>query len=198
MTMTYEVLQDPLDEARRWRVAVGDYFTLEKFDTPEEADAHVGKLQSGLVLPQFGDRPVRVRRDVVLDLGDSVLVRTQVEHEAFTFTTILGDVLMWDVTKAREEVERNEVVGLSEIPPMTLAEIAASNEWTRAGVEAADPSKHGIAAPVVAFGQVIYVLIDGTHRAVRALKDKKPFSAWMLNDAANRRCLVRGKKELIP
>lgn len=120
-----------------------------------------------------------------------VLTKTEVQHEAFTFTTILGDVITWDVTKAREQVAAGNTVGLSEIPPHVLAEIAAANEWTPDVVATADPSKHGIAAPVIAMGQVIYVLIDGTHRAVHALQHRKTFCAWLLSDAANRECLAR-------
>lgn len=198
MIVSYEVLQDPLDAERRWRVAVGEFFTLEKFNTQEEADAHVGRLQSGLVRPQFGERPVRVRRDVVLETESAVLVRTQVEHEAFTFTTILGDVITWDITRAREAVERRDVVGLEEIPRNVLAEIAASNDWQQDVVDKADPTKHGIAAPLVAMGQVIFILIDGTHRAVNALQTRRPFCAWLLSDAANRGCVVRGREGIIP
>lgn len=195
---TYEVIQDPLDPDRSWRVVVDDYLTTNKFANPNDADVHVTHLQAGVVRPEFGERPVRVQRDVVLETPDAVLVRTQVEHEAFTFTTILGDVFTWDVTRAREAVAAGDVVGLSEIDPSVLAEIAANNEWEQSVVDVADPSKHGIAAPLVAFGQVIYVLIDGTHRAVNALQHRKTFRAWMLTDKANRACLVHGRKGLVP
>jgi hypothetical protein len=189
--MNYEVIRDPLEPKETWRVTAGDYFTLPKFGSAEEADAYAGKLSSGLLQPEFGDRPVRVLRDAVLDLGDAVLVRTQVEHEAFTFTTILGETFTWDITRARDHVQRGDVVGLDEIPRGVLAEIAASNDWQQDVVDKADPSKHGIAAPIVALGEVIYILVDGTHRAVRALQQGQPFSAWLLTPEANRACLVR-------
>lgn len=189
--MSYEVIKDPLEPNETWRVAVDDYLTTQKFSSEQDADALLGRLQSGLERPSFGDRPVRVQRDVVLDLGDAVLVRTQVEHEAFTFTTILGETFTWDITRARDHVQRGDVAGLDEIPRGVLAEIAASNDWKQDVVDKADPSKHGIAAPIVALGQVIYILVDGTHRAVRALQQGQTFSAWLLTPEANRACLVR-------
>lgn len=189
--MSYEVLQDPLDSEKRWRVAAGEHFTVEKFQTREEADAHADKLRSGLLAPQFGDRPVRILRDVVFETESAVLVRTQVEHEAFTFTTVLGETFTWDITRAREHVEKQDVAGLDEIPIGVLQEIAASNEWEQSVVDKADPSRPGIAAPIVAMGQVIYILVDGTHRAVKALQQGRTFSAWLLTPAANRACLVR-------
>lgn len=196
--MTYEVLLDPLEPTPTWRVLVGEFFAIEKFATQGEALRHAQRLETGVVAAELGPRPMRVKRDVILDLPDAVLVRTEVQHEAFTFTTILGDAITWDVTRARDHVTRGNVVGFSEIPVSTLAEIAALNAWQEDVVATADPTQHGIAAPIVAMGHVIYVLIDGTHRAVRALRDHVPFSAWLLNDVANRDCVVRAPNGLIP
>jgi hypothetical protein len=200
MNMTYEVLPDPTEPVQTWRVRAGEFFTTEKFDTERKAHERMREFIMGQAQPEFGERPVRAKRTVVFENEEMMLTRTDVEHEAFTFTTILGDVFTWDITRARELVQAGgaNVIGLSEIPPSVLAEIAVSNEWQQAVVDKADPTQHGIAAPVVAFGQVIYILIDGTHRAVKALHDRTPFCAWMLSDKANRACLVRAREGLVP
>ena len=200
MNITYEVLPDPTEPEQTWRVRVGEFFTTEKFDTERKAHERMREFILGQAQPEFGERPVRAKRTVVFENEEMMLTRTDVEHEAFTFTTIFGDVFTWDITRAREFAQAGgeHVVGLSEIPPQVLAEIAASNEWQQDVVDKADPSQHGIAAPMVAAGQIIYVLIDGTHRAVKALQTRQTFCAWMLSDKANRACLVRGREGLVP
>jgi hypothetical protein len=47
-------------------------------------------------------------------------------------------------------------------------------------------------------GETIYVLIDGTHRAVKALLTGVTFEASVLNEAAARLCYVKGSRDLLP
>ena len=188
--MRYEVIPDPTEKVPTWRVIVGGYATTAKHHSERAAYADLRELVMGVRVPEFGERPVRVSTSVVIESDDIRLTRTEVEHEAFTFTTIYGDVITWDITHAREQVRTRQIAGLHEIPRDVLAEIAAANEWTQAGVDAADVSRHGISAPLVANGRVVYILIDGTHRAVRALQTNKPFCVWLLTDEGNRDCIV--------
>lgn len=116
----------------------------------------------------------------------------------FTYTTERGHQLMWDVTRAKAEVAAGHTIATVPIAPSELAEIAARNDWTAARVAIADPTLPGIGAPMVWEGSVIYILIDGTHRAVRAHQTDGVFSAHLLTDEAARRCLLSGPPALMP
>lgn len=126
------------------------------------------------------------------------LQRTDKVVEGFTYHTILGQTIRWNVTQAQEEVKAGHVLVRTEIDRPAMQDIANANEWTEEGVADADPSIDGIAAPLLAMGTVIYVLIDGTHRLVRAMRDGKPFFAKLLTDDANRRCVVSADEGMVP
>jgi len=126
------------------------------------------------------------------------LEQTKTHIEAFTFNTILGQTIRWNVTQAQAEIAAGHVLARSEIAPSDMQAIADSNEWTEEGVANADAALDGIAAPILALGVVIYVLIDGTHRCVRALREGRPFFAKLLTDDANRRCVIDADPGLVP
>jgi hypothetical protein len=69
------------------------------------------------------------------------------------------------------------------LPGTQLARIAATYAYDRAHVARIDPRRPGIAAPIAHDGQVLYVVIDGIHRAVRAHETGQPFCCDVLTDA---------------
>lgn len=141
----------------------------------------------------------RIVARVVVGDEELVLERTSGHIEAFTFTVNTGEVLQWNITKAKELVAAGHVVGKEDLDVATMASIARSNEWTADGVAAADASEPGIAAPVVGpDGETIFVIIDGVHRCVRAMLDSKPWAAWLLTLEANAACLLVAPSHLVP
>ena len=104
----------------------------------------------------------------------------------------------WNVTAAKRAVAAGQVVARVTVPPDQLAAISQKNDWTQAGVDRADPTVPGIGAPLIWDGGILYVLIDGTHRAVRALQTGVPFDADLLTDDASRACLITAPTALIP
>ena len=144
--------------------------------------------------------PDQKRTDVLLrdDAYELVLETTTTHHECFTFTTFDGRQIMLDVTVAKTLVSEGQTVACVPLELVDVFAIARNNEWTEDGVDKADPSKPGIAIPMRNGDQVLYILIDGTHRAVRSLRDGSTFSAYLLNDDAARRCYLKGDRSLLP
>ncbi len=101
--------------------------------------------------------------------GLNVLTRRIVHHEVFQFVRRDGRRVAWDITLAKARVVAGELVAArTPIGPEALAAIAAGNEWTEAGVAAADPSQPGIGAPLCWQGEIVYQLIDAcTGRCAR-------------------------------
>jgi hypothetical protein len=130
---------------------------------------------------------------------EMTLEATRVHIEAFTFNTILGQTIRWNITQAQREIAAGHVMARTEIAREDMRAIAASNDWTEDGVTNADPTLDGIAAPLFdGNGTIIYVLIDGTHRLVRALREGRPFFAKALTDEANRRCVIDADSGMVP
>jgi hypothetical protein len=122
-------------------------------------------------------------------------------QQVFRYTLDTGEPdIVWDINKAKAMV----AAGLVEWPqpqPITLAmmqEIADANEWEPEHVDEVDPSRPGIAAPILHQGQVIYILIDGHHRNARALREGRSFSAYLLTNEASRACVVEPDHPRLP
>lgn len=114
-------------------------------------------------------------------------------QQTFTYEIPGRTPLVWDVNAAFEAVARGEIDGWTELPPEALAHIARANVYDEAAVERADPTAYGIAVEVRhSDGRDYSILIDGTHRAVKAYRDGVPFRAVILTRAAARACMLEG------
>lgn len=115
--------------------------------------------------------------------------------------------LIWNVTKARALVASGH--GTFDCVPISrevMQDIANQNEWDPSHVAKADPALPGIASPLIVPNNlhgmvgdrvIIYQIIDGIHRCVRALQLGLPFSAHLLTDEAARAC-YQGPTGYIP
>jgi hypothetical protein len=72
-------------------------------------------------------------------------------------------------------------------------------------VQRADITQPGIAAPILWQGTpdiappgVVYILIDGIHRAVRAYREGQRFYCLILSDEQSRACLIGAPAGVIP
>ena len=83
-----------------------------------------------------------------------------------------------------------ESVACPPLPHDYLAHVASHNEFDEAHVAEVDVSEPGIAVEHEYHGQTYHVLIDGTHRAVRALREGREFRAFILPVAVADRCRV--------
>jgi hypothetical protein len=101
--------------------------------------------------------------------------------------------IAWDVELARFLVRNPaNVVTTVTLDLASQQDIAAKNEIEEAHLPKVDPSEPGIGAALYDEGHIAYVLIDGQHRNVRAMRDGVPFRVHLLTDAASRRCLIEG------
>jgi len=112
-----------------------------------------------------------------------------VKVQTFTFT-VDDEVIHWDVGAATEAVTRGEVLARLELPLEYMMHVARNNDYDPAHVAEVDYTQPGIAVEHEHDGQMYHVLIDGTHRCVRALLERKPFYAWILSRAVADRCRV--------
>jgi hypothetical protein len=113
--------------------------------------------------------------------------------ETFRYKFPTGEPdIVWDIGAARQAVTAGAILSPEpvKIEPAMMREISEANEWDPARLDHADPDEPGIAAPILDEGQIIYILIDGQHRNARALRDGKPFSAYLLTDQASRACVL--------
>lgn len=132
-------------------------------------------------------------------MPDDLLFLRTVRVEVYHYDVPNYGRLTWDVTRAKEQVAAGfiQTPNPVEIPRAELRNLMIRCDWTEAHVAEVDPSVPGIAAPFIWGGQIIYVPIDGIHRAVRAFRDEVPFSVWLLTDAASRACIVDGPLKLL-
>ena len=108
--------------------------------------------------------------------------------------------VFWDVAAALREVEAGHVEVTVPIDREEMAGIRQNCHWDAAKIDHVDPTIPGIGAPLMLPDEkvVIYILIDGTHRCVRALRDGLPFHARLLTFEAAKRCLLSCPPELLP
>lgn len=108
----------------------------------------------------------------------------------------------WDINLAREEADAGHLVATAEIDRDQMQEISERNEFDEAKVELVDDSLPGIGAPLripPQFGTgIAYILIDGTHRCIKALRHGRIFKARLLTDEAADRCWIAGDERLRP
>ena len=127
---------------------------------------------------------------------------TWLEAETYTYTLDAGGYISWDITRVKAWVTAHPEADALEVPRAQLALIALNWETHQAIVAAADPSRPGIAAPIIDRTQtppvVCYILVDGVHRATRAYLTGQPFFACVLPDDVSRECVIDAPPGTIP
>lgn len=120
--------------------------------------------------------------------------------KAYTYSVDGHGDIVWDIGLALAFANAGEIETTIEVDRDQMAMIAARNDFNEARLAEVDPSIPGIAAPVwiPQIDQRVYVLIDGTHRCVRALRDGVPFHARVLTHVAALKCMVECADELWP
>lgn len=119
-------------------------------------------------------------------------------NTALTFQTFRYEIpgepdIVWNIDRARELVrDQANVAATVPIREPDAREIAESNSWEEAHLANVDPNEPGIGAPILYKGMISYVLIDGQHRNVRALREGRTFTARLLTDEASRACVILG------
>ena len=137
----------------------------------------------------------------LLPLGDGLTLSVRhVKVETFTYDVPNVGSVKWDISRARLQAAAGFVVATSEVSRETLQGISARYQYDEAVVATADPLEPGLAAPLIfpETGEAMWVLIDGTHRAVKALRENVPFTVQHLSAEASRACIIEGPPELIP
>ena len=109
-------------------------------------------------------------------------------------------IAQWDIDQAIREVAEGNFFAIDWLTDEAKQGVYERCGWDADKLARVDPSIPGIGAPlrIPSLGVVSYILIDGTHRCVRAYLEKLPFGAKLLTDEAAKRCLVRADPELIP
>jgi sirohydrochlorin ferrochelatase len=126
------------------------------------------------------------------DTAAQALFRGQhvvVVPSSFTYTLPDGQQITWDITRALAHLKAITWQTV-EIPRDQMQLIVEKNEHDPQRYGLVDPSIPGIAAPIVWEGARMYILIDGTHRTGRALRDGLSFFAHLLTDEGSRDCVL--------
>lgn len=117
------------------------------------------------------------------------------------FTTTLdgGGTVTWDTTLAVELANVDaHVRAVVDIDVVEMRGIMERNDWSEAKIATVDCSIPGVGAPIEVNGEKFYILIDGTHRCVRALRDGLIFRARLLTVMAAARCVLSDPNGLTP
>jgi hypothetical protein len=128
-------------------------------------------------------------------LLESLSIET-VDLETFRYDIPGYQTLVWNVTRAKAEIAAGQVLATVPIVPEEMAAIEAKNGFDPAHLDQVDHTQPGIGAPFWWKGQVQYLLIDGTHRCVKAHRAGAEFQVRLLTDRGARRCLLAGDKRL--
>lgn len=139
----------------------------------------------------------------VMDPSDTTRLGDTLKVEIYRHTIAGYADLVWNVSRAKWEVAAGHTLALVPVDDETLAGIAEKNAWDPLQVKHANPAEPGIGAPFVWEGHIQYLLIDGTHRAVRNQHDLTAggslrFHVHLLTDEAAARCLISGDERLLP
>ncbi len=113
-------------------------------------------------------------------------------YEVYTHTLPNGELMIWDVSTAKAAVARGEIVAEIDMDIAAMRHVVEHNEYDEAIVARANIAQPGIAAPCVWQGQVCYLLIDGSHRCVKAYRAGQAFRVTLLSDRAGDSCLLAG------
>lgn len=121
--------------------------------------------------------------------------------ESFSYNVPGYAQFCWSISRAKyEALDPANVEFTAEVPREQLTYIAANNDFDEAHLARVDITQPGIAAPLKSppefGGQVTHILIDGTHRAINALRTGQPFYARILTVEAGNRCLMTGDDRL--
>jgi hypothetical protein len=124
--------------------------------------------------------------------GTTIEVEVSIEgREVFQYDVPGFPTLWYDVTAAKAAIERGEFCTTAEIEREQMRHVMERNEWTEAELASVDPSEPGIAVPFMPVPDlIVYMLIDGTHRCVKAYRENRPFFARCLTDKAAAGCLM--------
>lgn len=118
--------------------------------------------------------------------------------ETYQYTIPGYETVWWNVTAAKAEVAKGHTFTTVPIAREEMQGIATRNDFDEAHLAAVDDTQPGIGAPLYIPGEgVIYILIDGTHRCVKALRAGRTFSAQLLTNEAAMRCVLRGDARLL-
>lgn len=117
--------------------------------------------------------------------------------EMYTYEWSEGSVT-WNITKVKQLIAQGRAEGWNEVPRDQLRRVAEVYEYDEATVARADLAVHGIAAPILDQGLVVYVIVDGIHRAVRAYRDGNTFLVLMLSKEDSRTCIIGPWEGLVP
>ena len=120
-----------------------------------------------------------------------------VREEGFTYEIPGVGEMIWNVALAKALIASRYVEEVT-LEPSEMQAIAERSSYDEAHLKDVDPAIPGIGAPMIWEGQIIYVLIDGIHRCVRALREQRPFLARLLTDEDARLCVVSAPAGLIP
>jgi len=123
-------------------------------------------------------------------MTDVVLQPKLLQLETYLYTFDDGHTIRWNITQAVSYVQGLPLSAAVPIPRADLQVFVDNNEPDPARYDLVDCRVPGIAAPILSEGAVVYTLIDGNHRAGRALRDGLPFSAYILTDEASRSCII--------
>lgn len=117
-------------------------------------------------------------------------------HDTFVYEIPGYEPFMWDVTIAQQLVAAGAIEATIAMPFEDMAEVVSKNDVVPEHVDRVDPTIPGIAAPIInpclTPRGISYVLIDGTHRCAKALRQQQPFIVYLLTDVAARRALLSG------
>lgn len=117
--------------------------------------------------------------------------------ETYEYTIPGYETVWWNISRAKWEVRDPANVEVTvPIERDQMQAIADRNDFDPDHLATVDETQPGIGAPIFIEDEVAYILIDGTHRCVKALRADRPFYAQLLTHAANERCLLRGDLRL--
>lgn len=120
-----------------------------------------------------------------------------VRVETYQYSMPGYDDVWWNVSRAKDEIAAGHILTTVPIERDQMEGIAEKCGFDEARLDRVDDSQPGIGAPLLIPDEgIIYVLIDGTHRCVKALRAGRIFSAQLLTDDAAARCVMSGDARL--
>jgi hypothetical protein len=122
----------------------------------------------------------------------------EIHFQRFVYEVPNVGTLEYSITCAQAAIDRGAIEATVLMTEEQMRDVVAKNEIDHARLDDVDPAVPGIGAPIVWEGAIIYILIDGSHRCARALRDGTPFRVHLLTDQAAADCLVRGVAALLP
>ena len=117
----------------------------------------------------------------------------------FTYTSAVPGYpdLMFDVDLAEKLAQAGLVVHLLDVPREALEHVAQNNSVDASRVPHVDVSQPGLAIEAYSPDeQLCFIIIDGTHRACKALMTGETFKVRMLHPLAARACCMNGVEKL--